>query len=134
MANQVKIIDWDGPGLMFKIEELSQESLMKLALQCEGHTKANIVSNDQVDTGFMLASVYAFGTTGSNYGSAENEAKSKNQNGEMLPEENLSSDSDAGVAVGAEYGIYQEAKDSFLIRGFESTLNDFNLVMAEFKF
>lgn len=97
-----------------KVEEASDLLAEEIAFALEGQAKANIVANDQVDTGFMLNSVYAVTRGGSGYGQARSEAKGKNPDAEMAPEARLENDAAAAVAVGAEYAINQEERKSFL--------------------
>jgi hypothetical protein len=89
-------------------------AIAALAFQIEGQTKANIVANNQVDTGFMLNSVYSVTPGGSTYG----ETGSGNAERTIAPE--VSVNEGAAVAVGAEYAAFQEAKKSFLIRAVET--------------
>lgn len=70
------------------IRNATAESLEALAKEIEAQTKANIVANDQVDTGFMLNSTFS----------------------------GLVGEGEAVVGVGADYAIYQEARNSFLFR------------------
>lgn len=70
----------------------------KTALDAQGNIQAHIVANGQVDTSFMLNSVYAVTSEGSGYhGGAR-----------ALPEvAHPPDDQSASVAVAAEYAIYQ---------------------------
>ena len=100
------------------------QALQALALQIEGQTKVNIVENDQVDTGFMLNSVYSVGPNGSTYGDTDASGTTLSPiNGyverNIAPEVKVD-DGGAAVAVGAEYAVYQEAKQSFLLRAAET--------------
>lgn len=107
------------------IANATEEALKKVAFQIEGVTKRNIQGNDQIDTGFMMNSVYAVFEDGSNYdqtwkpgvypvsprkhGGQEGEASRK-----RAPERKLERNFDAGVIVGAEYAIFQELRKPFL--------------------
>lgn len=99
------------------VAALEAVNLPAIALQIEGQAKANIVENDQIDTGFMLNSVYSTGPEGSTYGAAKSEASKKNPAGGMAPE--VDPQGGAAVAVGAEYSIFQEMRESFLYRAAE---------------
>jgi hypothetical protein len=70
----------------------------KTAFDAQGNIQAQIVSNGQVDTSFMLNSVYTQTSDGSTYKGGEN----------ALPETaRPTSDTVAHVAVAANYAIYQ---------------------------
>lgn len=97
--------------------EAIAEVLLAVGYQVEGQTKVNITDNGQVDTGFMLNSVYTTGNNGSTYGAAERQAGARDPDGEMAPE--VDAGDGVAVAVGAEYAIHQEEKNSFLYRAAE---------------
>jgi len=109
------------------VQGASERALLALALQTEGHVKVKIRDNDQVDTGFMLNSVYSVGNDTSGYsaakGIADRNTKSRRTGadvdhaGDMAPERRLPRDVAAAVVVGANYAIYQEVKQSFLYAG-----------------
>jgi len=106
------------------VKKATEEALAALAFQIEGQTKANISNNDQVDTGFMMNSVYTITRRDSSYGAARQTGEYRNKAGDMVrrklsPEERLPSDAAAGVIVGAAYAIYQEQRDSFLFKAAE---------------
>ncbi len=93
----------------------------EIAFALEGQAKANIVANDQVDTGFMLNSVYAVTRkSGSGYGQAQGEASARNPDAEMAPEVQLSGGAASAVVVGAEYAVHQENRKSFLYKAAET--------------
>lgn len=106
------------------VAKATEEALAKLASQIEGQTKANIADNDQIDTGFMMNSVYAISRRDSSYTAADPSGEYRNKVGEsvkrkLAPEERLPNDAAAGVIVGAVYAIYQETRDSFLFKAAE---------------
>lgn len=105
-------------AVLVKVHEAVDVIAEEVAFALEGQAKANIVANDQVDTGFMLNSVYAVTRSGSGYGSAQGAAKSRNPDAEMGPEVSLNK-AKAVVVVGAEYAVYQEEKQSFLYKAGE---------------
>jgi hypothetical protein len=122
---KVSRTEWRGDDLILILEEVTAEALLSSALIVEGAAKQNIVKNDQIDTGFMVNSVYTVAPTQSNYDEAESEAMSKagkfkDVTGRMLPPEPLPNENTALVAVGAEYGIFQELKNSFLFKALEN--------------
>lgn len=96
------------------IDDANLEAVKQIALAIEGETKFNIRDNGQIDTGFMVNSVFAITPESSGYGAAKAAAEAKNPKAEMAPEPTLDSGALAGVAVGAEYAINQEAKKPFL--------------------
>jgi hypothetical protein len=90
-----------------------------VAARIDGQTKLNIVANDQVDTGFMVNSVYFATEEGSSYGETDEAGLFPNRQGdlvarEMAPEAPLPDNFAALVCVGASYAIYQEMVDPFL--------------------
>ena len=114
-------VDMHLDHVMMRVEGATDEVLHALALQVEGVTKRNIVSNNQVDTGFMLNSVYSaseksstFGETwgkGTYFGKKSGYMKAVDKAPKLrLP--NLFSA--AAVHVSAMYAIYQEMMNPFL--------------------
>ena len=93
-----------------RVEGATEEALHKLALEVEGTSKRNIVNNDQVDTGFMLNSVYVESRTGSTYGGTWSGDESIKAPRHRLPNRY----SATAIIVGAVYAIYQEVMNSFL--------------------
>jgi hypothetical protein len=94
-----------------------------MAHRIEERTKGNIVENDQVDTGFMLNSVYVITDAKSGYSAAQATATALNPQAMMLPPPPLGK-ADAAVVVGAEYAIYQELNRSFLFRALDEAKAD----------
>ena len=112
------------------VEKATDEALAALALQIEGQTTANIANNNQIDTGFMMNSVYTISRRDSTYKDAdptgEYRSRKTGQQVErkLAPEERLPSDAAAAVIVGAAYAIYQEVQDSFLFKAAEQVARD----------
>ncbi len=97
--------------VMIRVKKATDEGLHALALQVEGTTKRNIVQNDQVDTGFMLNSVYVESKAGSTFG----ETWQRKDHASMAPRPSLPAKmSVAAVIVGAVYAIFQEMTNPFL--------------------
>jgi len=96
--------------VMMRVEGATDEVLHAVALQVEGTTKRNIVSNDQIDTAFMLNSVYTESQEGSTFGETWEGPPGKKAPKVRLPR----LFSAAAVHVSAVYAIYQEMMDSFL--------------------
>lgn len=90
------------PGIIAALQQAAREIVRKGALDVEGHAKALAA----VDTGFMRSSIYTVTTEGSGYG---NHLTGGGPGAHLLPEiEGPENDQTAYVAVGADYGIYQE--------------------------
>jgi hypothetical protein len=105
------------------VDDATDEVLKALAFRITERAQLNIRANDQIDTAFMVNSVYPIWKDGSDYGKAKASAESRttsaktgrtvDHTGDMAPEERLG-DADAAVVVGANYAIYQEAANPFL--------------------
>lgn len=105
---------WKGNQVLLLIEEATKEALLTLALEIEGQTKQNIVETDQVDTGFLLNTVYAIDKEGSgSAGSIMTSGRYTNRAGQSV-ERNAApiitppGDAMAAVVMGAEYAIFRE--------------------------
>lgn len=107
------------------VARASLQTAATVAFQVEAQTRVNIQENRQIDTGFMLNSVYTITHTGSFYGKAwptgsypVDPSKHSGQTGlrraELAPEARMPKGSLAGILVGAEYAIWQELRMSFL--------------------
>lgn len=107
-------VDWYGEDVSLRLEEAAQEVIAQAALRIEAHAKVNIRDNGQIDTGFMLNSVYVKLPETSTYGQARAAAGAQNADGSMAPEVALPQDAGAAVVVGAAYAIFQEAQQPFL--------------------
>src|SRR4030067_217313 len=87
------------------VEEATDEVLKALAYRIVEGAQLQIRENDQIDTGFMVNSVYPIWKDGSGYEAAASEAASHNvrKSGEvvggirMAPEPGLPDDAAAGV-------------------------------------
>jgi hypothetical protein len=111
------------------IKNATDEELAKFAFQIEGQTKANIQRNGQIDTGFMLNSVYTVTKAGGNtydatrptggYVSRKSGTKTKRR---LAPQRNIPDKAAAIVAVGAEYAVHQEIRKPFLYPAAQQTL------------
>jgi len=94
------------------VKGATQKVLEALAFQIEGQAKINIQANGQIDTGFMLNSVYTVTPKSSGFAAAQGAAKAHNPQAEMGPEPTAREG--VAVVVGANYAIYQEIKNAFL--------------------
>lgn len=103
-------VDMHLDHVMMRVEGATDEALHAIALQVEGVTKRNIVSNDQIDTGFMLNSVYAESQDGSTFGATWPGPPGMKAKKVRLPKLFAA----AAVHVSAMYAIFQEMMDPFL--------------------
>ena len=110
-------LNWYANDVILKLEDVTQRGLEAVADRIDGLAKINIVDNDQVDTGFMVNSVYFVTEKESTY--LDDSGTQVNREGnfverEMAPEADLPKDYAALVCVGANYAIYQEMSNPFL--------------------
>lgn len=109
-------------SVIAKIKDATQEELSAFAFQLEGLAKVAVQENRQIDTGFMLNSIYTVTKSGSSsYGKASRTGEYTGRDGgkvkrKIAPERKVPEKAAAIVAVGASYAIYQEEKKSFLYR------------------
>jgi hypothetical protein len=119
-------VNWYGEDVMLRIADATQETLDELALVGEGNAKQNIVANNQVDTGFMVNSVYAITSKGHDLSAASGEYA--NRSGQMVHRDAGDAQSvdegEAAIACAAEYAIHQEMRNSFLYRALEQLANE----------
>lgn len=109
MAKKAKV-EMHLDHVMLRVEGATDKVLHAVALQVEGTSKRNIVSNDQVDTGFMLNSIYTESKRGSTFGETW-----AGPEGAKAPKVQLPKlFSAAAVHVSAVYAIFQEMMNSFL--------------------
>lgn len=115
------------PQVMIKIKNITEKELEAFAFQVEAQTKVNIQQNGQIDTGFMLNSVYTRTKSGeSTYNDTETSGlyiskDLRDVEREIAPEREIPGKATAIVAVGAAYAIYQEQQQSFLFAAAETT-------------
>lgn len=111
MAANVK---WYGDKILAQLKVAGQRMADEAALQIEAQASVEIVNNGQVDTGFMLNSVYSVTSGGSSYGPGQpSRADRDAAPARPAPE------SGAVVGVAAEYALWQELENSFLFRAAE---------------
>ena len=134
-----------------KLDKTRPKMVARMGAQIEAHVKKNIRANGQIDTGFMLNSVYVELKEGplrpgsQGYDEAAAEANSfaiSNRTGQvvsnpderMAPRAALEQGADGFVAVGAGYAIFQEEKLSFLYVGAQDAADDFEgIVLPDYK-
>lgn len=116
------------------VEDATDEVLALFAYRVAEGAQLNIRENDQIDTGFMVNSVYVIEKGGNGYEMARSKAEGQTQgrdgravdhSGDMAPEEQLPADAAAGVVVAAIYAIYQEAAKPFLYPAAEHAAAEF---------
>jgi hypothetical protein len=112
-------VNWYGDRVSLQVEGAEREIIKRLAFQTEGQAKVNIQANGQIDTGYMLNSVYAVTPDGDDYAEAAGAASARNPEAEMAPRVEAP-EGGAAVAVGAEYAAYQEMANAFLYPALET--------------
>ena len=117
------------------VGEASEEVLKQFAFRVIERAQANIRQNDQIDTGFMVNSLYAIWGDGSDYDAVKAAAdplKTGHKSGREVNEERMAQEASlktgaqAAVVVGANYAIYQEARNEFLWPAAEATAGEFD--------
>lgn len=120
--------------VLVEVEKATDEALKQLVYDVVRRAQDHIRSNDQIDTGFLVNSIYPIWKDGSGYDAAKSEAESHttgkggrhvDHSDDMAPEARLPDDAQAGVVVGAVYAIFQEAANPFLYPAAEEAANDF---------
>lgn len=91
------MLNWFGDDLQVKLKAASAAMIAKASEQTVAEAKVNVTNNGQVDTGFMRESMHVAELT----------------------------ETRGVVAVGAEYGIYQEMKKAFLYPAAERVANSY---------
>lgn len=117
MAAKRGKVNWYAEDVVLKFTRLSERALEAAAARVDALAKMNIVANDQVDTGFMVNSVYFATEDNSTY--MDGSGTQINREGnfverEMAPEASLKDGATALVCVGANYAIFQEMANPFL--------------------
>lgn len=115
-------VNWYDYDVLLAIDGASDEFLTKLAFQGEGYAKVNVQTNEQIDTGFMINSIYGMGPDGDHRAKAESEAHAAADR-PMAPEIELE-EHQAAIHAAAEYAAYQEMRRSFLYRAVEQLRRD----------
>lgn len=112
-------VTWYGDKILAEVQVAKNAIIDEIAFQIEAETKRNIIENNQVDTGFMLNSVYTVTSGGSTFSQARSSAKAQNPKA-LMGTEATAPEGGAVVAVGAEYAIHQETRRAFLYPAGES--------------
>lgn len=107
------IVRWHGDKVTKLVTTALVQMVNEAAALIEAQAKVNIVDNGQVDTGFMVNSVYFVSALGSNYEQVQSEALGRANKGfasVITPSDDL----EAVVAIAAEYAAIQETRLPFL--------------------
>ncbi|MBX3016004.1 MAG: hypothetical protein KF832_31070, partial [Caldilineaceae bacterium] len=109
---------WYEQDVLVTAADATQEALLALAFQIEGEAKVNIVSNGQVDTGFMLNSSYIVGGDTNSF-RPRAEVLTSPKTGQRGMHDTVASpppvaDEEVVVGFAADYAIYQESERPFL--------------------
>jgi len=109
-------VDWRKNDVIAVIEGATDEALAAMAFEIEGLTKINVQGNGQIDTGFMLNSVYATTPTASSVGASSGTYTDRTgRSVERTAAAPISAQAgEAAVHVAAEYAVFQEVKKPFL--------------------
>jgi hypothetical protein len=111
-------INWYEEEVRLIVQDASDAILTALAFQGEAYAKVHVQENGQIDTGFMLNSIYGFGPEGDRRAAALGEALAKAVK-DFAPPIKPEDERGGGIHAAAEYAIYQEMKNSFLYRALE---------------
>lgn len=112
--------NWKDKELLLLIEDGLNLSLDAMAAEGAGRTKQNIVANGQVDTGFMLNSVYSAGPGGSDFSGGDKSAPAQ-----------LAGVKEALFGASAEYALINEIKKPFVYPAVESLAADVPGIMKK---
>lgn len=98
-----------GWNLLPEVPGALDKAISKVVRKAAFDIQRAAAQNAPVDTGFLKSSIYVVTKGASTYGAAAENASGKNGDAELLPEiDQPPNDRTAYVAVGANYGIYQE--------------------------
>lgn len=123
-------VNWYGEEVRLLVRDVGMQGLVAIGHQIEAHAKANLPGPSQVDTGFMRNSIYvsapnedSFGETWSTglYKSKKTGQMVRRTRGQKIAPPNQET---VVVAVGAEYAIFQELRESFLLKAVEQVQGD----------
>ena len=76
-------VDFYTDKVLVEIRTATRESIEAVAHRIEERAKANIVANDQFDTGAMVNGVYVVFPDSDNYGAAKAAAEARKPKGKM---------------------------------------------------
>lgn len=118
-------LDWHGAELSLAVENATAKGLYAIALAIESEAKEQVQANGQVDTGFLLNSIYANGDGGISTlpnPSGRYQSRKTGEVAEKWAEDMVQPDSkmQALVHASAEYALYQEVAIPFLYPAVEA--------------
>jgi hypothetical protein len=146
-----------------KLDEAMAQIAARIAFRLEWAAKRQIRANDQIDTSFMVNSVYSElaskarrSAASRDYETSKAAAESRSARGghkeqgrnkkgqftkakpvelerEMAPKVELKGDELAAVAVGARYAIYQEQRKPFLFPAAEQVKGEMADIVTEVR-
>ena len=131
-------LTWRKREVMLVVKNATAAGMDRLALRVESEAKQNIVANDQVDTGFMLNTVYHVSRLSNSYpatdapGTKTGRKSGQQREVDKAPQATLPAKYLALVAVGAEYAIYQELQRSFLYLALVQVAGDAGAIQGSF--
>ncbi len=111
-------INWYEDEVRLIVQDASDAILTALAFQGEGYAKVHVQENGQIDTGFMLSSIYGFGPLEDRRAAAMGAALARAVK-DFAPPVKPEEERQGGIHAAAEYAIYQEMINSFLYRALE---------------
>lgn len=120
-------ITWNGEEVKKLIIDITTEAMTQFALAVESQAKQNVVANDQVDTGFMLNSIWSRSPNHSTYAAI---SPPDGVVRDLAQEEELG-DSLAIVGAAALYAIYQESKKPFIWSALTTITPRFGRIIEE---
>lgn len=130
MASRIDLV-WHGRVVEASIDVLTVRILDALAIECAGLTRRNISENGQIDTGFMLNTVQAFGPLHPGIGGgmqvvADRDGRQVVRHAAAVEGTGPRS---AATAVAANYSIYHELEKAFLYPAAEETARNFGAIV-----
>ena len=125
-------VNWYGEQVKIVVKGASKQILTQAAMVCADKAAIRITDNDQVDTGFMRASVYGAGPTDSGRGKTEAAAPSLADR-PLAPQPALPDDQTAVVHAAAEYAAFQDMKKAFMYPAAQDTAKEFNGIVKRNK-
>ena len=125
--------NWDTKHIKMIVRGATDKLLNEIAVTGQGYTRVNIRDNGQIDTGFMINSVFVVTPKTDDYYDASVNAHERNEDVSMGERPRIG-ENEAVIGVGAEYAIYQEAANSFLWKAAEQLRDRFPQIVRTVKF
>lgn len=123
-------VNWFAEDAILSFGEASQDFVEDIAFRVEEHTKIRIERNKQVDTGFMLNSVYVILPKSDTYNKTKPTGSYKSRKtGRMVkqaraPKVGVKPKRGALVVVGANYAVFNELRKPFLFPALEDVAGE----------